>query len=119
MKKISFTFSYFFLTLLAFSFSAAAQTAKPPQTPPVNNDDVVKISTTLIQLDVTVTDKKGNIVTDLKSEDFEVYENGKKQDISNFSFISTDSRKLPTENAVHRGSEFEKRKSRVVRHCFG
>ncbi|HXG84855.1 MAG TPA: VWA domain-containing protein [Pyrinomonadaceae bacterium] len=58
------------------------------------------MSTTLIQVDVTVTDKKGNIVTNLKPEDFEVYENGKKQEISNFSFVSTCSETAPIENAA-------------------
>ena len=76
MKKFSF-FAALFLILSLKAFS---------QNPP--NDDEIKISTTLIQVDVTVTDKNGNIVTDLKPEDFEVYENGKKQDITNFSFVS-------------------------------
>jgi VWFA-related protein len=58
----------------------------PKPTPP-SDDDVVKISTTLIQIDVTVTDKKGNVVKDLKPSEIEIYENGEKQDISNFSFI--------------------------------
>jgi VWFA-related protein len=48
---------------------------------------VVKITTNLIQIDVTVTDAKGNIVTDLRPEEFEVYENDQKQNITNFSFI--------------------------------
>ncbi len=73
--------------LLLFSATVLSQTARP--TPPAEKeDDVVKISTTLIQLDVTVTDWKGNVVTDLKPEDFEIYENGEKQPISNFSFVS-------------------------------
>ncbi len=76
----------FFTTLLLLSaLTAFAQTPTPTLAP---DDDVVKITTTLIQIDATVTDKKGNIVKDLKPEDFEVYENGKKQDITNFSFIS-------------------------------
>ena len=62
-----------------------AQEAGP--TPPAA-EDVVKISTNLIQLDVTVTDKSGKIVGDLKPDDFEIYENGEKQDISNFLFVS-------------------------------
>lgn len=73
----------FFTTLLLLSaFTVFTQTPTP--TP---NDDVVKITTTLIQIDATVTDRKGNIIKDLKPEDFEVFENGKKQDITNFSFI--------------------------------
>lgn len=54
-----------------------------------DNDDVVKISTSLIQIDVTVTDKKGNPIKDLKPEELEIYENGKKQEVSNFTFISS------------------------------
>lgn len=61
---------------------------RPSATPPPEEKEVVKITTSLIQVDVTVTDSKGRIVSDLKPEDFEIYENGKKQDISNFTFIS-------------------------------
>ncbi len=65
-----------------------AQTPVPAATPTQTDDgDVVKISTTLIQIDVTVTDKNGKIVNDLKPEDFEIFENGQKQDITNFSFV--------------------------------
>lgn len=82
----------FILALALFSFSAsaaAAQTPAPTTPPAEEDDDVVKITTTLIQIDVTVTDKGGKIIKDLKPEDFEIYENGEKQDISNFSFVST------------------------------
>lgn len=81
-----------FFTALIFTFLCAsvnsAQTPTPTPKPAADDDDVVKISTTLIQLDVTVTDRKGNVVTDLKPEDFEIFENGEKQEISNFSFVS-------------------------------
>lgn len=67
--------------------SIVAQTPSP--TPPVIEDnDVVVITTNLIQIDATVTDKKGNIVKNLKPEDFEIYENGKLQQITNFSFVA-------------------------------
>jgi VWFA-related protein len=95
MKKL-FS-SLFFICLFVSTFTA--QTTKPTATPtprPVANDeDVVKISTNLIQVDVTVTDRSGKIVTDLKSEDFEIYENNEKQDITNFSFISIAPEALP------------------------
>lgn len=88
MKNLIFLI-FVSLSIIINTFS---QTPSPTPTPkPVENedDDIVKISTTLIQVDVTVTDKKGKIVTDLKPEDFEIYENGKKQTITNFSFISS------------------------------
>lgn len=71
--------------ILNGSLFAASQDAKPQPTPP---DDVVKITTNLIQVDVTVTDSKGKPVTDLKPEEIEIYENGQKQKITNFSFIT-------------------------------
>lgn len=79
---------FFFIALLLFLLSVSSFAQNPSATPPVEADEDIKISTSLIQIDVTVTDKKGNVVKDLKPEDFEVYENGKKQDITNFSFIS-------------------------------
>ena len=59
---------------------------QPAPTPP--DDQVVRISTDLIQVDVTVTDKNGKVMTGLNADDFEIFENGKRQSISNFSFIS-------------------------------
>jgi len=55
---------FFILTVsLLLSLSAFAQTPpQPSATPPVEDEDVVKISTALIQLDVVITDKNGNLV---------------------------------------------------------
>jgi VWFA-related protein len=39
-------------------------------------------------VDVTVTDRKGQPVTDLKADDFEVLQNGRPQRITNFSYAS-------------------------------
>lgn len=70
-----------------FAGGVYAQNPTPRPSPP-GEGEVVRISTTLIQVDVTATDAKGKIVTDLKPEEFQIFENGKKQDITNFSFIS-------------------------------
>ncbi|MBV9241767.1 MAG: VWA domain-containing protein [Acidobacteria bacterium] len=69
---------------------------KPTPTP---DEDVVKISTSLIQLDVTVTDLKGKPVTDLRPNEVEIYENGQKQKISGFNFVSN-VRETATPNPV-------------------
>ncbi|MBA2494948.1 MAG: VWA domain-containing protein, partial [Acidobacteria bacterium] len=97
MNKFSFT-SVIFLLFLLFSVSVFAQTPMPTATPPNDDGEVVKISTALIQLDVIVTDKKGNQVTDLKPEDFEIFENGEKQNITNFSYIFSNPEKRPTDS---------------------
>ncbi len=66
-----------------------AQEIKPtPKPTPPDDNDVVKISTKLIQVDVSITDKKGKIVRDLRRDEIEIYQNGKKQDLNTFSFIS-------------------------------
>lgn len=49
--------------------------------------DVVRISTNLVQIDVVVT-KNGKQVPNLKLEDFELREDGRIQQITNFAFIS-------------------------------
>ncbi|HEX5965003.1 MAG TPA: VWA domain-containing protein, partial [Pyrinomonadaceae bacterium] len=51
------------------------------------SDDVVRITTNLVQVDVIVT-KNGKPVRDLKAEDFEVFEDGKRQEIVSFAFVS-------------------------------
>src|SRR5215207_840104 len=60
----------------------------PPQPQPAGDDEVVRITTKLVQTDVVVTDKDGRQVTDLKAEDFEILENGEPQEITNFSYVS-------------------------------
>lgn len=87
--------------LIVFSLSSVFSQIPTP-TPA---DDTIRISTTLIQVDVTVTDKKGNAVPDLKPEDFEVFENGKKQTLTNFSFVSVN--KLP-ENSNSNSAKINK-----------
>ena len=64
----------------------AAPTA-PPQKPSDAQDDVVKITTNLVQVDAVVT-KDGKPVTNLTGGDFEIYEDGKKQTITSFAYIS-------------------------------
>ena len=62
-------------------------TTQPQNPPDVDSQDVVKITTNLVQVDAVVT-KDGKQVTDLKPEDFLLFEDGKPQTITNFSYIS-------------------------------
>ncbi len=44
----------------------------------------IKVSVRLVTLDVVVTDKKGNLVTNLNKDDFQVYEDAQRQAIRTF-----------------------------------
>jgi VWFA-related protein len=70
--------------------SPAQSTTVPekPKTPGDQEQDTVRITTNLVQVDVIVT-KDGKQVTDLTPEDFELYEDGRLQKITQFSYVST------------------------------
>jgi hypothetical protein len=70
------------------------QNQRPPPPPRLEERDVVSVSTNLVQVDATVLDKDGNIVTGLTADDFEIYENNKKQPITNFSSVELQPDKL-------------------------
>ena len=74
---------------LCIFVSAMAQTkpaAQPAQSAD-DKDDVVRITTNLVQIDAVVT-KNGKPVTNLTADDFEIYEDGKRQTITSFAYIS-------------------------------
>src|SRR6476660_10456432 len=86
------------LTLVAqLAGGAFAQQPQPSPTPPPveqqkeppQGEDVVRITTNLVQVDAVITDKDKKLVTDLKPEEVEIYEDGRKQKITNFSFNAT------------------------------
>ena len=58
-----------------------------PATVEHDEDDVVRITSNLVQIDAVVTDKKGRQVTDLKAEEVEILADGKPQKITNFSYV--------------------------------
>src|SRR5580692_5984974 len=62
----------------------AQESAPPPAT-------VFSVSTTLVQIDSVVTDSRGDQITSLKPDDFQVSVDGKPQTITNFSYVHLDS----------------------------
>lgn len=78
------------LVSLCIFASAVAQTkpvAQPAAQAPDDKDDVVRITTNLVQIDAVVT-KNGKPVTNLTADDFEIYEDGQRQTITSFAYIS-------------------------------
>src|SRR5215207_11116362 len=74
------------LALLLAAAQVPAQTPAPEED--ADDDDVVRITTNLVQFDAVVTDKQGRHVADLRPEEFEVYVDGKRQEITNFTFVA-------------------------------
>lgn len=74
--------------LIAVSTIVLSATVLPqsrPQKP--GEEQPIRISTQLVQLDAVVTDKNGQVVRGLTKSDFELYESGRKQLISFFEFV--------------------------------
>lgn len=90
--------------ILMLSTFAPAPGQSPPPSPPApstvvkqqpqdksgGEDDVVRITSNLVQVDAVVTDSKGRLVTDLTAEDFEILEDNRPQKITNLSFVSSE-----------------------------
>ena len=69
---------------LAAAFPALVQAAAPPAPTPMPGPIVRNVDVTITNIDVVVTDSKGNRVKGLTKEDFEVYEDGQLQPLTNF-----------------------------------
>ena len=81
--------SLLLLTSLTFAAIAPLMAQQQPAA-----DDVVRISTNLVQIDALVTDKSGKPITNLTEADFEVLQDGKPQKIVSVSYVNTE----PTED---------------------
>src|SRR5882762_291065 len=80
------------LTLIVSAFaSAVAQDESTKERPrrvlPTETEpqDIIKIETDLVPVEVTVTDAKGRLVRNLKKEDFKLYEDGAERPIASFN----------------------------------
>src|SRR4051812_40894093 len=59
-------------------------------------DDVVRVRTNEVKLDVVVKDKKGRPVKDLTAGDFEIEEDGVRQQIDTFRFVTRETAVVET-----------------------
>jgi VWFA-related protein len=78
-----------FMTLVLCWSSVAGQSQDPKEPRKLSDDDVIRITSNLVNVDVTVRDKKGKPITDLKAEDFILIENGVRQNIEFFDSTLT------------------------------
>jgi VWFA-related protein len=75
------------LLLCALSCAPAASQT-PARQQPDPQDEIVRVSTNEIVLDAVVRDRKGRVVKDLKPTDFEVFEDGARQQVTSFHLVS-------------------------------
>lgn len=75
--------SFWFAIVVAAGAAAQQQPVTPPPTTP---STVIRTETREVQVDVVVTDKKGNYIRDLEQKDFKVWEDNKEQTLKSFSF---------------------------------
>lgn len=90
----------FALCLLA---PARAQTPTPAATPAKDEEDVVRISTELVQTDVMVFDGSGKFVDNLKPEQFELRVDGRAQQVVFFERVQAGTVNEDAQIAAARG----------------
>ena len=66
------------------SITATAQVPKSKQPVEAQDADVVKVSTTLVTVPVSVMDREGRFISDLKQDQFHLFEDGGEQRIAFF-----------------------------------
>jgi len=72
---------------------------------PAQEPLTIRVNTTLVIIDVTIKDKSGKVIEDLKKNDFSLTEDGKTQQIAVFDFQKLDIDTAPPVPAVKPGNE--------------
>lgn len=66
-----------------------ADAQQPPPAPAASQDKpTFRVQVDLVTNDIVVRDEKGNFVSDLKRDEFEIYEDGVKQDITSMTVVT-------------------------------
>jgi VWFA-related protein len=83
--------------VLVVLFASAAFAAPGAQTRQDAPDrPVFRLGVSLVQLDAVVTDRKGRHVTDLTPDEFEIYQDGRRQPVTAAVYVEVDDRFVPT-----------------------
>lgn len=77
--------SIFLLIIVTASTGVFAQEKRPQKT---DDEEVIRVDTELVEVPVVITDRTGKPILNLKQANFAVFEDGKPQQISDFSTTS-------------------------------
>ena len=89
--------------ILAAVTGCGAAAAQTPQDQNKPADDVLRITTELVQVDAVITDKNDQVIPDLKLSDFSLFENGKRQELQFVEYVGPDSKPRVEGNTATRG----------------
>src|SRR6201988_5223296 len=85
------------LSLLLIVTTGFSSVLTRGQTPVQDQDDVVRVRSNEVRLDIVVKDKKGRPIKDLKTTDFEILEDGVPQKVESFRFVSRETAPIKAE----------------------
>jgi VWFA-related protein len=85
MKQLTAT-----LCLILFSVQAVVTQTPQKPGPEIVPDDIVRITTSLVQTDVVIVDKDDHVIPDIKLDEIKVSDNGKRQDVKFLEFVAPD-----------------------------
>ena len=88
MRRMKENLAAFLVAGLLLQPAAPLAAQQSPQAPPSSGR--IRVTTELVLVNVVARDKKGNLIRDLKKEEFTLLEEGKKQEISTFDFENVD-----------------------------
>src|SRR5262245_18205271 len=91
MNKVAQLTAFALVVTAAISLRADEAPQAPSQQP---QQPTFRLRVDYVEVDVVVTDQQGNLVKDLKKEDFQVLEDGKAQNVSAFTQVD-----IPIERA--------------------
>ncbi|HLL76880.1 MAG TPA: hypothetical protein VK421_16620, partial [Pyrinomonadaceae bacterium] len=90
--------------IFAPAVAARLQQPQPQQPRPEESDEVVRVTTELVQTDVTVIDRDGNFVDGLKADQFELKVDGKPRPVLFFERVAAGTRDETAQLAAARGA---------------
>ena len=94
------------LSILVLLAAAAAGLPSLAQTTQNKDqqEEVVRVGSNEVVLDAVVRDKKGRVVKDLSPSDFEVYEDGVRQNVTSFRLVTRGAGVAPSDGRVRAGA---------------
>lgn len=83
MKRIAATL----LAIFLITQSVRLQTPQKPE-PQIAPEDIIRITTSLVQTDVVIVDKDDHVIPDIKLDEIRISDNGKRQEVKFLEFVT-------------------------------